>query len=457
LRILLIWPQNKRAVLSDSLSCCEPLPLEYLAGALRADHDVAIHDLRLDPPLESLAGEEAPGLIGVAVPYTTAIPSAREVAREAKRLWPDVPLVLGGHHPTVSSEWLDGFPADYVVKGEGGHLVRHLAHQLERGGTVELLPGLAPFGSFATLPRPDLVSLDDMPLPDRTILARHRRSYFHSIYRPVSLVRFSAGCPYKCTFCSLWRMTDRRYLTKEVPRILEELRQIELENVYVVDDEAFIQPRRMLELADAIEQTGLRKRYHMYVRTDTALRHPEVIARWAEIGLDSVLVGAESMDDDELDDYQKGAESGQTRNAVRLFHSLDVKVRTNFIVRPEYRERDFARVARQVEEMGIDIPSFSVLTPLPGTDLFDATRSQLVSTDPELFDCYHTLYPTALPPERFYGALATLLEGAAARQQPGVNDESNPSVFYFSNDGAFGRMLQTIREGHLLGRSPSLG
>ena len=55
MRILLVWPRNRRAVLSDRMSCCEPLPLEYLAGALRPDHDVGIHDLRLDGSLDRYA------------------------------------------------------------------------------------------------------------------------------------------------------------------------------------------------------------------------------------------------------------------------------------------------------------------------------------------------------------------------------------------------------------------
>ncbi|MEE6258684.1 B12-binding domain-containing radical SAM protein [Plantactinospora sonchi] len=450
MRILLVWPRNPRAVLSDALSCCEPLPLEYLAGALRGHHDVTIHDLRLDPPLaEYAATAEPPDLVGVAVPYTTNVTVAREVTREVKRLWPQVPVVIGGHHPTVSTEWLDGFAADYVVAGEGAEPLRRLIAAVEAGRPVEPVIGLAPYQARAALRRvtkPAPATLNELPAPDRTLLARHRGSYFHSIYRPVALARFSAGCPYRCHFCSLWRMTDRRYLVKEAERVVGELQQIDQANVYVVDDEAFIQPERMGELADAIEAAGLRKRYHMYVRTDTALRRPDVITRWAEVGLDSVLIGAESTADDELTGYQKGTTARQTRQALRLFRELGVKVRANFIVRPSWGEEDFDRLARTVDELAVDMPSFSVLTPLPGTDLYDEVRQELISDDPELFDCYHTLFPTRLAPARFYQRLADVLLGASARAGGSGGD---PAVFYFSTDDAFGRMVQTVRNGHL--------
>lgn len=451
MRVLLVWPRNERALLSDRLSCCEPLPLEYLGGALRGDHDVTIHDLRLDPPLEQYAHtHEPPDLVGIAIPYTTSVRVSREVSHEVRRLWPDVPIVLGGHHPTVSAEWLEGFAADWVVAGEGGAPLGHLARDLEAGRTPTPTRGLAPYDARTGLERgrrPAPAALNSLPTPDRSLLAHHRRDYFHSVYRPVSLIRFTAGCPYTCKFCSLWRMTDRRYLVKDIDRLLAEIADIDGENLYVVDDEAFIQPGRMLELADAIEGAGFRKKFHMYVRTDTALRRPDVIARWAEIGLDSVLVGAESMTDEELSVYRKGTDPNQTRRALDLFHANGVKVRANFIVQPGWLDEDFARLSRTVEELQVDMPSFSVLTPLPGTDLYDESRSQLISDDPELFDCYHTLFPTRLPLERFYQRLADLLAGASSRSTPGVTSGEDPSVFYYSDDSAFDEMLSAIRRG----------
>lgn len=453
MRILLVWPRNRRAVLSDRMSCCEPLPLEYLAGALRPDHDVGIHDLRLDGSLDRYAERnDAPDLVGVAIPYTTNVRVAREAAREVARLWPGVPVVLGGHHPTVSSAWLDDFPADYVVGGEGAAPLRHLVEALDRRRPPEPVAGLAPYARRDRLRRggtPAASALNDLPLPDRSLLARNRERYFHSVYRPVALARLSAGCPYTCNFCSLWRLTNRRYLVKDVDRVLTELSDIEQRNVYLVDDEAFIQPRRMLELAAAIADAGIDHRYHMYVRTDTALRRPDVITRWAEIGLDSVLVGAESMTEDELTSYRKGTAPRQTVDAIALFHSLGVRVRANFIARPSWDDAEFDRLIRTIDRLDVDMPSFSVLTPLPGTDLYDQTSDGFISDEPELFDCYHTLLPTRLPLDRFYARVADLLATAGGRTSAGLNQPGDAAVFYYSDGDAFGDMVAAVRRGHL--------
>src|SRR5262249_23687390 len=265
----------------------------------------------------------------------------------------------------------------------------------------ELRDPVAGLGRFSDLGRgirrAPVLSLEEIPPPDRSLVARHRMRYFHSIYRPVALVRFSARCPYQCNFCSLWRLTDRKYLTQSAERVVQELASLDVPNIYVVDDEAFIQPQRMLYLADAVESAGIRKTYHMYVRTDTAVRNPDVIERWAAIGLDSVLVGAESMSDRELVDYMKGTTASVARGAISLFHRLGIKVRANFIVNPDYTEEDFEQLARTVADLEIDLPSFSVLTPLPGTVLYAEKREQLIANNPDLYDCYHTLLGTRLP------------------------------------------------------------
>jgi methyltransferase len=446
MRVLLIWPRNERASLNDEMSCCEPLGLEYLAGALRKHHDVEILDERLDPPLEEWAADcEPPDVVGIAIPFTASIRPSRRASRIARAIWPTAVIVLGGHHPTVSSEWMDGFDADWVVAGEGGPSFCALLEAIERRVQPPDIAGLARYDAREEIrrgvtPAPD--ALQSLPMPDRTITARHRASYFHSIYQPVSLIRFSTGCPFHCNFCSLWRITERRYLVKEEERIIDELQAIDGENVYVVDDEAFIQPGRMLALADAIDDAGLRKRYHMYVRTDTALRRQDVMERWAALGLDSVLVGAESMTDGELAGYQKGTTAQQTQEAIELFHRYGVKVRANFIVDPTWGEDGFDRLERTIAELGVDLPSFSVLTPLPGTNLFDESRSQIVTDDPDMFDLWHSVLPTRLVPDRFHERLAGLFVLASGR-----SSDASSAVFYYGNNGAFERMIRSIRDG----------
>jgi methyltransferase len=442
MKTLLIWPNNPNTVLSNDLSCCEPLSLEYIAGALSPFHEVEIWDMRLDPGLKTLAENYKPDVVGLAIPFTTSLPYALQLAKEVRQLWPDASLVLGGHHATVSDIWIDLFEADYLISGEGGNVFLNLLNDIERG--KQKLKN----AKMIVLEEENITTFDTIAKPDRSILSRHHDKYFHSIYNPVALIRFSAGCPYNCSFCILWKLTDRRYIVKNNERILEEMTEIKSKNLYVVDDEAFIKPERMEMLANAISGAGIRKKYHMYLRADTAVRHQKIIEKWAEIGLDSVLVGAESFSDKDLIDYSKKAMVQDTVNAIKIFHDYNIKVRANFIVKPDFTEADFKRLEESVIRLKIDLPSFAVLTPLPGTELYLKNKDKMISSDPELFDCYHTLLPTRLPIEEFYHHFAQLMINTSSGNKLNLAANDAP-MFYFSNDNSFGKMINKIKNGHL--------
>lgn len=442
MKVLLIWPNNPEAVLSNELSLCEPLSLEYVAGALKGFHNVKIWDLRLDKPLAKLAEEYEPDVVGLALPFTTILRFGKDTAKEVKRLWPSCFLILGGHHPSVSESWMDGFQADYVIKGEGGSTFLNLINDIEKNGEKQRPK------KTIILDAPKVTDYDMISKPDRSLLKHHKNSYFHSIYNPVSLIRFSIGCPFSCSFCILWKLTDRKYIVKQFDRIIEELNEIDVENIYVVDDEAFINPVRMGELANEIRLAGIKKKYHMYLRADTAVRNPQIIENWANLGLDSVLVGAESFSEHELIDYNKKAMVNDTEKAVKIFHDNNIKVRANFIVRPDFEEDDFKRLEETVYKLGIDLPSFAVLTPLPGTDLHTKTKDELIVDNSDLYDCYHTLFKTRLPLERFYELFASLISNSSNRNKKDA--KADAPMFYFSSDNYFEEMINKIRNSHKL-------
>jgi methyltransferase len=279
------------------------------------------------------------------------------------------------------------------------------------------------------------------------LLTRHREKYFHSIYNPVSLIRFSVGCPFSCSFCILWKLTDRNYITKTIDRIVEEVYEITTDNLYVTDDEAFIQAPRMNDLADEICRLRLQKKFHMYLRADTAVRNASLMEKWANAGLHSVLVGAESFSDRDLAEYNKKATADDNYRAFSIFHNLGVKVRANFIVRPDFDVSDFERLAEMVVKLKVDLPSFAVLTPLPGTDLFEMNQTNLISKNLELFDCYHALLPTKLPLQEFYYQFSQLLVNTSAANSANKN---TGSMFYYSNSDAFKNMTDKIQNAYTL-------
>ena len=444
MKVLLIWPPSPEyCVLTEEFSCCEPLGLEYIAASLEKEHEVAIIDLRLEDEIEKIIIEMKPDVIGLSIPFTAVVNVCNTIMETVRKIDPNIKIIIGGHHPTVGTTHLNEELFDYIVRGEGVETFPKLLKAIEDNGDFSSIPGIA-YKTNNTLKYTEeyvLKSLNDYPLPARHLTKKYRNRYFHAHYKPVTLMRFSYGCPYNCTFCILWKLCKRNYVSRDNDLIIKELESIPEENIYVVDDEAFINVKKMEDLADKILEKGIKKRYHMYVRADTVANNKRLFEKWAKIGLDSVLIGMESVFEEDLEQYNKGITQQTDIQALKILHENGVEVRANFIVQQDYTKEKFQQVKEAVQRLGIERPSFAVLTPLYGTDFYNSVKKDFIIDKPEFFDCYHTFLPTKLELKDFYKEFADLLRFANSRKQEGGKDK----VFYAGNrEGAFEEMLQKI-------------
>jgi methyltransferase len=95
--------------------------------------------------------------------------------------------------------------------------------------------------------------------------------------------------------------------------------------------------------------------------------------------------------------------------AINILHKNGVKVAGQFIIYPEYTKEDFEQLAEYVEKMNLVHPIFSVLTPLPETDLYYRKKEELLTENYEMYDLVHCVLSTKLPREEFYKCYADLL------------------------------------------------
>jgi hypothetical protein len=80
----------------------------------------------------------------------------------------------------------------------------------------------------------------------------------------------------------------------------------------------------------------------------------------------------------------------------------------SFMVDPDFSRADFRSLAACIRRLKLKSAVFSVLTPLPGTELHAARKAELLSCRPEHYDLLHALLPTRLPAAEFYAELARL-------------------------------------------------
>jgi len=409
MKVLLVQPPSSDP-LSDRIFLFEPLGLEYLAAGLKLDgHEVRIVDARLTPDIASACREFQPRLVGL-TGYTSQLNIVKRLAAELKAGFPGIRVVVGGHHATVQPDDFNTPAIDAVVIGEGVFTLREIVTTIEMGSDLASIAGLAvpaPSGLRRSAPRAH-AELDRLPFPDRSLTAAHRQDYFSEWFKPLASVRTSLGCTARCNFCALWSITDGKYLRRSPESVVEELKTVAEANVFFCDDESMLDTRRMDRLADLIEAADIRKNYFLYGRVDTIVKHPELFAKWARIGLAQVFVGMEDYSDARLAAMHKGITSTQQAEAVRILDELGIMMYASYMVDPAYSREDFRHLLRYVRQMKHKYATFTVLTPLPGTRLYAEREDELLSRKPELFDMVHALFPTKLPLKEFYAEYARL-------------------------------------------------
>src|SRR3990170_8690041 len=165
MRVLLVQPQQFGKPGFAKVALVEPLGLEMVAGALVPDHEVKIHDMRLDRDLAGVIKSYRPDAVGISCCFTIDVYRTQEIAKKCKEN--GVPFVfVGGLHASLNPPDFDPADIDCVAVGEGEFISRELIDKLEAGGDLSEVAGLflnTGEGQAFTGPRNPVKDLDDLP------------------------------------------------------------------------------------------------------------------------------------------------------------------------------------------------------------------------------------------------------------------------------------------------------
>src|SRR5271166_3186457 len=303
----------------------EPLGLELVAeAARRAGHTVQLIDLQVEDHSAYFRLLESwrPDVVAFSCNYLANVPEIVDLAKATKARLPEVFACVGGHSASFTASTLVEHGAgaiDCVLKGEGEAAIPLLLAAIESRTGIGSVPGaVTPLGEG---PPPVFVdSLDDL-MPARDLL-RHRRKYFLGTLDPCASIEFSRGCPWDCSFCSAWTFYGRSYRLVSTERVIEDLRSIHEPGVFIVDDVAFIHERHGLEIGEAIARAGIKKRYYLETRGDVLLRNKDAFRLWARLGLLTMFLGLEAIDEEGLKKYRKRVTVDRNFEAVEFARSL---------------------------------------------------------------------------------------------------------------------------------------
>ncbi len=411
MRILLIQPDYRSEEVGFRLVAMpEPLALELLS-AMVPDHDVRILDLRVDPDLNAMLTSFNPDVVAVTA-LTCEVYAACEILQKAKDFSSTVFSVVGGHHATLLPEDFQLPYVDAICLGEGEFVFPQLVDALEKEKTLDCVHNLVwrhSDGRFVhnghDVP---YTGTEFIPHPRRELVADYRHAYSWLYDKPDTAIATGRGCPYRCNFCSVWEFYKGMTRQMSASRVLEEIRSVETRHVTFLDDNFLLNAGRENKIADLVKAEGIHMRFGMECRTDSIARHPAIIEKWAGIGLENVLLGLEGISDDILVSVNKRNTAWANNEAIHILHDNGVMIWGAFIVDPDWTVDQFNALRDYVYEKNITHTQFTILTPLPGTELYRQKRKDLLTSDYTCFDTLHAVVPTRLPREEFYRQFASL-------------------------------------------------
>lgn len=391
----------------------EPLSLEVLAGNLTG-HDVKILDLKAAPDaLDRTLSDFEPHIVGITASTCEAKTALKIAAQSKKSGGPTV--VVGGIHASSDPAFFNVPQIDYIVVGLGKLSFRELVEAVELKKDPASIPGV-----IRTLPGKPLVwtrrqySADDL-VEDRSprydLVTEYRDSYIlKTLGFHIGYVATSFGCPFRCAFCVMDAITGGQYFVHGTDTVLRDIALLgDIPIIRLADANTFGNVVHSEELCMKIEETGMKKHFVVDARSDTVVKYPRLFKMWKNAGLRSVVIGFEEIDDGKLAGMDKRNTVATNEKAIDILHELGITIVGDFIVSPDYGDDDFEALSRFVKKNRIDLPMFTIMTPLPGSRMYESMKDRIVIDDLDYYTLTNAVVPTKLEEGAFYEHYAHLI------------------------------------------------
>jgi anaerobic magnesium-protoporphyrin IX monomethyl ester cyclase len=374
-----------------------PLGIATLAARLRSigGYDVSLFDDSLDEIEDIVSAMHEADVVGISS-LTPNAKRARELGliarKEAGKL-----TVLGGPHPTTNPEYfLDAGAADICVQGEGDlTLPEILEHKDDPSawGDIQGITYLEDGGKLHATPRRPLIKkMDEVPWPAYELYDMKR--YFETMVTPGVPLMTSRGCPFSCTFCDA-EMTPRSYRAMSARNTVDLMEALldrfNPPQLFLFDDLFTIQRKRVIEICKEIVNRNLCFEWSCESRVDTV--DLEMLRWMRRAGCVKVYYGLESGSPNVLLTMKKDVTPEKILHGAKLNRMTGMYFKFFILYGfPSDTEEDYKLTEELVAECRSNAISVSLLAPIPGTEVYEQIKDELLGdvTETEFHYWHHT-------------------------------------------------------------------
>ena len=242
-----------------------PLNLLHAATLVDKEYQIKIIDQRIEKNWQRILANELTGpvlCVGLTAYTGNMISYALEISQFIKER-STLPVIWGGVHASLlPQQTLKNKYVDIVVQGEGEITFLELARALDKGESLSGIKGLwfKDDGEIYHNPMRDFLNLNKLPeIPYHLVDVEQ----YLPIYRKKRSIQLqtSRGCIYHCSYCynTVYNQSTWRCLTAKnaIARIKYAVNKFNVESIYIVDDNFFIDLERAKKLAEGIIKENL--------------------------------------------------------------------------------------------------------------------------------------------------------------------------------------------------------
>ncbi len=387
LKVLLIYPPdlhmirtNVPSVVDEETGCYPPIGLLYVAAfAVRhTDSEVEVLDAQAEKlnydQIEERIRRSGPDVVGIQT-LSFTLCDAIMTARSAKKVSPEIKVVLGGPHVFLYPEETLSIPeVDYIILGEGE---KSFADLLNRIRDRKSAAGLAGAGYRENgipryiFPEDFVADLDSLPHPMRELLPIKRYGSVLAQGNIVTTLISSRGCPFRCIFCDRPHL-GKKFRFRSAANVVEEMRicrDLGIREIIFYDDTMTIRRDRVLEICRLLREQKIDVLWDVRAHINTM--DAELLKQMRAAGCVRIHFGIESGNPDVVKALRKNVNLGRAREIFRLSRKAGIQTLAYFILgNPTETEKEIEDTIRYFLHLDADYVHIAAMTPFPGTELY---------------------------------------------------------------------------------------
>ena len=328
------------------------------------------------------------------------------IAKIIKNWNPNVKIVFGNCHATFNHDRiLKRYQfVDICVRGEGEITFYELIRALEKNGDLKNVLGITYRDNrkiHVNSDRPLIKNLDELPFPYRDACSdiKYRQNYggFNADYGRFTTIQSSRGCTFNCTFCCQSKLSNRRWRSRSISHVIDELELLNSEgytSLYWVDDNFTNNPNRAVKLFREIQKNKLDFIWVCDQRVD--LVSNLLLYEMRKAGCRTISFGIESANQRILNFFNKRITPEIAIDATKKARKIgiDFILGTFIIGAPTETLEEIKTTLLFAQKLEIDFPQFHIFGAIPGTEIWDnLVRERKIDPDKYWENGVKTLVP----------------------------------------------------------------